>query len=141
MDADKLNNLGYKIIGAAYEVRRILGSNLYEASYEQALQLELELRGVHSERQVYFPVYYKGMRLEKALRVDLLVEDKIPVELKALNFMGQREVSQILEYLKFGEFKLGYLINFKAPDFTVAKDFDYNIDYLDKGIYRFVNRI
>lgn len=81
------------------------------------------------------------MRLEKALRIDLLVEDKIPVELKALNFMGLREVSQILEYLKFGEFKLGYLINFKAPDFTVAKDFDYNIDYLDKGIYRFVNRI
>lgn len=132
-----LENLTYQIIGAAYEVRKTLGRFLYEEVYEHALQAELKLRGIESRRQVYLPVFYKGICLDKSYRMDLLIEEKIPIELKTMNMMGSREVSQILTYLTLSGLKVGYLMNFWASDFCTSKVPDDMA--LDKGIYRIVN--
>lgn len=126
----------YKVIGAAYEVRRQLGNFLYEEIYESALQYELESQGIKSERQVYLPVIYKGRKLKDAYKVDLIVENTLPIEIKALPMMGYKEVKQLVSYMHFGKFNIGYLLNFGASDFSVGKC---NDDYdLLKGIYRFV---
>ena len=130
------NDLTYQIIGAAYEVSKNLGRFLYEEAYEEALQCELKLRGISSERQVYLPVMYKGIKLEKSYRMDLVVENQICVELKAMENMSGKEVRQILSYLSFSSFKKGLLINFGAEDFSVGHFSGNNI--LAKGIYRFV---
>ena len=130
-------NLSHEIIGAAFDVRKSLGRFLYEEVYEQALQYELKLRGINSERQVFLPVYYKGLKLEKSYRIDLLVEQEVIVELKALEMMSSREVKQILSYLSFSNLKTGLLINFGAKDFSIG---NYgNSETFEKGIYRFVN--
>ena len=130
------HNLGYKIIQASFEVRKQLGRFLYEDSYERAMQVELNLMGIKSERQKCFDVYYKGVKLDKSYKIDLLVEDQIQVELKALSYMANTEVSQILSYMRFGGYKVGYLMNLGATDFTTGKFVQ--DQYLDKGIYRFV---
>ena len=134
---EQLNELGYQIIGAAFEVQKALGPFLFENIYEQALQYELERRGIHSRRQVYMSVLYKGKPLDKAYVIDLIVENKICVECKAIETMGEKEICQLSSYLYFSGYKLGYLINFHAKDFTTAKIGDNKI--LTKGIYRIIN--
>lgn len=137
MDDLQTRQLCYQIIGAAYEVRKNLGRFLYENIYEEAMHIELGMRGIKSSRQVYIPVFYKGHKLKDPYKLDLLVEDKIPIELKTLNTMGSTEFSQIMSYMVFGNFHLRYLMNFKAVDFcvsTVPDDME-----LFKGIYRIVN--
>ena len=129
-------DIGYQIIGAAFEVRKRLGPHLYEHTYEQALKIELNLRGIECETQVPISVLYKDIELTNAFRIDLLVDGKIPVELKTLPYMGSYELSQILSYLTFGKFKLGYLINFRAKDFKVSTIPDDS--KLEYGIYRVV---
>ena len=107
---------------------------MYEKTYERALQIELSLRNIKCENQVRIPINYKGVVISDAYKVDLLVEGVIPIELKTLPEMGSTELSQILSYLTFGNFQLGYLINFRAEDF-IAKPVPKSI-CLDKGIYR-----
>ena len=134
MEQDKINSITKELIGATFEVRKQLGRFLYEEIYEEALQYELKLRSISSERQVFLPVIYKGHSLDKSYRIDLLVENAIIVELKTLEYMGSKEISQILSYLTFSKIKTGFLINFGAQDFSLGK-----IAYgekLDKGIYR-----
>lgn len=134
MTKDELDTLTYSILGAAYEVRKNLGKYLYEDVYEMALQAELRFRGIESRRQVYYPVVYKGIRLDKSFKIDLLVEGFIPIELKAIKCMGKEEFSQIMSYLVYGNYDFGYLMNFHARDFSpwkVPKNM-----VLEKGIYR-----
>ena len=135
MEQDKWTFITRELIGAAFEVRKQLGRFLYEEVYEQALQYELHLRGIRSERQVFLPISYKGVQLEKSYRIDLLVENSVIVELKALEYMGGKEISQILTYLKFSNLNVGYLINFGVEDFSIGRIGENEI--LDKGIYRF----
>jgi len=103
-----------KIIGAAIEVHRILGPGLLESIYEEALCVELELRGILCQRQVEVDVHYKG-RTIKGQRIDLLVDGQVVVELKAVAALSDVATAQVLSYLKATGLKRGLLINFSAP--------------------------
>jgi GxxExxY protein len=94
------NELSGEIISAAIEVHRILGPGLLEFLYEEALVLELELRKINVSRQVEVPVEYKGQRLTNILRLDLLVDDLIVVEVKSVEHILPVHEAQLLSYLK-----------------------------------------
>ncbi len=104
-----------KIIGAAIEVHRVLGPGLLESAYEAALAHELTLRGVRYERQKEMPVNYKGYLIEVGYRLDLLVEDQVVVELKAVTEMHPIFEAQLITYLKLSKRRVGLLINFNVP--------------------------
>ncbi len=111
MDRDLLTEA---IIAAAIEVHRILGPGLLESIYEDALVVELRLRGIQVERQVAVDVDYKGQIL-KGMRVDLLVDDEVVVELKAVARYPETATAQVLSYLRFTRLKRGLLLNFGLP--------------------------
>lgn len=102
------------IIGAAIEVHRLLGPGLLESIYEEALCIELELRGIRFERQVELDCLYKGRRI-KGMRVDLLVEGAIVVEIKSLAKTPDFAMAQTLSYLKATGLKRALLVNFGLP--------------------------
>jgi GxxExxY protein len=105
--------LSHEIIGAAIEVHRVLGPGLLESVYEKALTKELWLRRVSVERQVDVPVYYKGSPL-CSVKLDLLVERAIIVEVKSVEKIINVYRAQLLTYLRLRELWLGLLINFNA---------------------------
>lgn len=109
------NILTERIIGAAVEVHRHLGPGLLESVYEECLSRELMLRGLDHDRQVAVDVHYKGVFVRNAFRVDFLVEDLVPVELKAVEALSEVHQVQLLTYLRVAERKLGLLINFNVP--------------------------
>ncbi len=104
--------LTHRIIGSAIEVHRTLGPGLLESAYEDCLCRELSLRGIRFERQLQLPIVYKGVKVGDAFRVDLLVEDEIAVELKAVSALEPIHSAQLLTYLRLGGWHLGLLINF-----------------------------
>jgi GxxExxY protein len=106
--------LSYKIMSAVFEVHNGLGPGFLESIYEEALVHELGLRGLHVERQREMPVYYKE-KLVGQHRLDVVVEDKIILELKAVAALNDAHKQQTLSYLKATGFKLGILINFGTP--------------------------
>ena len=108
------NELSGEIIGAAIEVHRILGPGLLESLYEEALVLELQQRKVKVSRQVEVPVEYKGYRLANQLRLDLLVDDLIVVEVKSVERILPVHEAQLLGYLRLTGKRLGLLINFNS---------------------------
>jgi GxxExxY protein len=99
-DRKALNDLTKKIIGAAIEVHRHLGPGLLESTYEACLAHELQLLGLSVERQKALPIVYKDMQLEKGYRIDLVVEGKVILELKVVDFFTPVHEAQILSYLK-----------------------------------------
>ena len=113
-----LNKLSGDVIGAAIEVHRELGAGLLEVTYEIALQHELYLRGICSERQVLLPVRYKDLELPDSYRVDLLVENSLVVEIKAVEQIIPLHSAQLLTYLKISKNHLGLLINFHTIQLT-----------------------
>jgi len=96
---DKSDRVSFEVIGAAIEVHRILGPGLLESAYEKALCHELSLRKVHFERQRPLPVVYKGIHLDCSYRLDLVVENRLIVELKAVQTMEPLFEAQLLTYL------------------------------------------
>ncbi|WP_210150628.1 GxxExxY protein [Chryseobacterium scophthalmum] len=122
------NELSYKIIGAALEVHKNLGAGLMESAYEQALVYELEKIGLEIKQQIYLSVAYKEMNIENAYKVDLIINDKVIVEIKSVLELHPVFYSQITTYLKLTNIKLGLLINFNTP---LIKD----------GIHRIVNKL
>lgn len=104
-----------KIIGAAIEVHRELGPGLLESAYEAALAHELTLRGIRHERQKEMPVRYKGFLIEVGYRLDLLVENQVIVELKAVTEMHPIFEAQLITYLRLSGHRVGLLINFNVP--------------------------
>ncbi|MEX2114167.1 MAG: GxxExxY protein [Pirellulales bacterium] len=102
------------IIGAAIEVHRILGPGLLESIYEEALAVELELRGIASQRQVTVDVVYKD-RIIKGQRLDLLAAGEVVVEVKSLFNVPEFALSQVLSYLRATGLKRGLLLNFACP--------------------------
>jgi GxxExxY protein len=112
VDLDKITE---EIIGAAIEVHRALGPGLLESAYEECLCRELELRGISFDRQRPLPVEYKGVRLECGYRLDLVVEDAVAVEIKAVSAIEPVHEAQLLTYLRIGGWKIGLLINFNVP--------------------------
>lgn len=112
---EEIDSLSNKIIGAAIEVHRLLGPGLLESAYEECLSRELELRGIKVQRQVILPIEYKGIKIESAYRLDLLVEDRIIIELKSVAAIEPIHESQLLTYLKLTKLWLGLVINFNVP--------------------------
>ena len=112
MDDFLFKNEGYKIIGAGYEVHNVLGAGFLEAVYQEALELEFQIRNIPYQREVKLDIYYKGNLLKKYYEADFICFDSIIVELKALSSLASEHEAQLLNYLKATEFKVGYLINF-----------------------------
>lgn len=113
------DQLTEQIIGAAIEVHRYWGPGLYEEIYERSMHQELRLRQVSFRSQVALPLVYKGERVGDALRLDLIVEDKVVVELKAVASLEPIHEAQLLTYLRLTKCHIGLLINFNVP---VLKD-------------------
>ena len=109
-----INELTHEIVGAAIEVHRHLGPGLLESSYRECLCRELLLRGVQFRRECRLPLQYKGIKLECAYRVDVLVGELVPVELKAVEALTPVHEAQLLTYLRLGGWKVGLLINFNV---------------------------
>ena len=109
--------LSYKIIGCTMEVYNTLGPGLLEAAYEKALIHELELNGLSVASQVPVEMNYKGVNLGEGLRLDLLVEDSITIELKSVEELKPVHYKQLLTYLKLMDKRIGLLINFNVYDF------------------------
>ena len=125
MDINKLSSM---VIGAAIEVHKALGPGLLESAYEECLCHELELRNLVIERQKPLALAYKGKKLDCGYRLDIVVENRIILELKSCEKIEEIHKAQLLTYLKISGFKLGLLLNFITP---VIKD----------GIVRIVNRL
>jgi GxxExxY protein len=120
------NKITETIIGAAIEVHRTVGPGLLESTYERCLSRELQLRGLPHACQVVLPLEYKGIDLEKAYVVDLLVDDTVVVELKAKEKLLSVHEAQVLTYLRLSKRTAGLLINF-------------NVKLLHEGIRRLLS--
>jgi len=103
--------LAYKIVGCAMEVHKTLGPGFLESVYEEALKLEMGTKGIIFESQKEYPVIYMGQEIKK-FYCDLVVENKIIVELKAVKKLGDIERAQVINYLKVTGLQLGILMNF-----------------------------
>jgi GxxExxY protein len=108
------NRVSESVIGAAIEVHRHLGPGLVEVIYEEALCREFSLRGMRFVRQQQVPLEYKGVQLGFLLRLDLMVEDKVIVELKAKQDIIPFDRAQLLSYLRLTGLRLGLILNFHA---------------------------
>ncbi len=108
------NEISKKIIGASIEVHRCLGPGLLESVYEEALCHELHLGEIKFKRQQRVPIHYKGTVLKTDLRLDLLVEDKVIVDLKAKEQLSPIDKPQLLTYLRLCNKRLGLIINFHS---------------------------
>jgi GxxExxY protein len=120
------NQITEKIIGCAIEVHRALGVGLLESAYQECLYYDLKNLGLHVEKEKPMPVVYKEVRLDQGYRMDLVVEKKVVVEVKAVEFLTDVHKAQVLTYLRLGNYKLGLLINFHSPILT-------------KGVKRIIN--
>jgi len=120
------NKLTEKIIGAAIEVHKTLGPGLLESAYQECLLFELKSLGFQVEKEKTLPIIYKDIKLDHGYRIDLLVENKIVLELKTVEFLTDVHTAQILTYLKLGNYPLGLLINFHTK-------------LLKNGLKRFIN--
>lgn len=121
-----INILTGKVIGAAIEVHKLLGPGLLESTYESCLCREFDLKEITYEKQKEIPVDYKGLILDCGYRLDLLIENKLIVELKACDSIENIHKAQLLTYLKLTGIEVGLLINFNVP-------------VLKEGITRIVN--
>ena len=114
------NEITYEIRGAIYDVYKALGPGLLESVYEEALVYELEQRGLNVERQKQVPINYKGNMLNSELRLDLLVEDSVIVELKSVEEMKKVFAKQLLTYLRLMNKNVGILVNFNTDNILAS---------------------
>jgi len=113
--SEELNELSRHVVDAAFCVHRELGPGLLESVYEACLCHELSKRGLKFERQVTIPLTYDGMKIEAGLRIDVWVDKKLILELKAVETLHDIHKAQLLTYLKLTKCRLGLLINFNVP--------------------------
>jgi len=109
------DRLSERVIGAAVEVHRHLGPGLLESAYAGAMARELHTRRIDFSSEVLIPIHYKGAVLDPLMRLDLLVEGQLVVELKAVDAIHPVHHAQVLTYLRVGNFQRGLLINFNVP--------------------------
>lgn len=102
----------FAIVGAAIEVHNTLGCGFLEQVYQEALEIEIDLREIPYIRQKQLPIYYKDHQLKKIFVADFIVYEQVVVEIKAINNLSPLEESQLLNYLKAGNYEVGVLINF-----------------------------
>jgi len=122
----KINDITEEIIGAAIAVHRELGPGLLESSYETCLAYEIARSGFSVQRQKELPVIYRNVKLDCGYRIDLLIENKVILEIKAVDKLAPIHTAQLLSYLKLSGCKIGLLINF-------------NVKVLKDGIRRLIN--
>jgi len=108
-------DLTEQILGAAIDVHRALGPGLLESAYQACMCRELSLRGIPFRSQVLLPVHYKGLDLDCGYRIDLVVNERAIVELKAVERFAPIHESQLLTYLRLSKIRVGLLINFNVP--------------------------
>lgn len=126
MERTQLNQVSGAVVDSAIAVHRELGPGLLESAYEACLYFELKARGIAVQRQVELPIVYRGHRIETAYRLDLLVEQLVVVELKAVQAITDIHRAQLLSYLKLSKKPLGLLMNF-------------NVELMKHGITRIAN--
>ena len=112
----QINQLCYKILNCAIEVHKALGAGLLESIYEKCFIFELQSRGFHVENQINVPLIYKGNKLDNNLRLDLIVEKTVVVELKAVEKILPIHEAQILTYLRLLDLSKGIIINFNSTN-------------------------
>ncbi len=122
------NEISEKIIGCAIQVHRELGPGLLESSYEECLYFELLQSGLFVEKQKALPLVYKEVKLDCGYRLDLMVENKVIIEVKSVEMLNDIHLAQVLTYLKLSKCKLGLLMNF-------------NVVLIKGGIKRVVNKL
>jgi len=120
------NKITEKIIGAAIEVHRTLGPGLLESAYQECLLFELKSQNLNVEKEKALPIVYKDIKLDHGYRIDLLIENKIVIELKTVEYLTDVHTAQVLTYLKLGNYPIGLLINFHTK-------------LLKNGLKRFIN--
>jgi GxxExxY protein len=120
------NEIGQLVIGAALKVHSAIGPGLLEKAYQACLAYEIEKRSLHVAREVSLPLRYEALLIDDSYRIDLLVENCVVVEVKAIEQVLPVHRGQVLSYLRLGGFKLGYLLNF-------------NVAHMRDGITRLVN--
>ena len=125
-EREELDKITQSIIGAAIQVHQTLGPGLLKSAYEACLAYELGILGLKVETQKPLPLVYKSVRLDCGYRIDLLVEDKVIVEIKSVDQIMPIHHAQVISYLKLSGFKVGLLINF-------------NEKLLKHGVHRIVN--
>jgi len=108
------NEISSQVIGAAIEVHKQLGPGLLESSYEACLHYELRERGLEVKSQVLVPILYKGFQLDAGYRLDILVENRVVLEIKSVEELEGIHTAQLLTYLRLTKLKLGLLINFNS---------------------------
>jgi len=112
---NQIDRIAKEVVDAAFKVHSNLGPGLLESAYEACLAHELTKRGYRVERQKAQPVIYEGLEIEVGCRLDLLVEDLIIIELKAVEQLAPIHQAQLLTYLKLSSKQLGFLVNFNVP--------------------------
>jgi GxxExxY protein len=122
------NQLATRVLDYAFEVHRALGPGLLESAYQHCLYHELKNEGFEVQKEVVQPIKYKDLEIEQGYRIDLLVENKLVIELKATKSLEDKHIAQTLTYLRLGGYRLGLLINF-------------NEKMLKDGIKRIVNNL
>jgi GxxExxY protein len=120
------NQIAAAVVDAAFKIHTTLGPGLLESIYEATLEYELRNRGLSVLRQIGLPVYYEGLKLEIGYRVDLIVGDKVIIEIKSIEALAPIHKRQLLTYLRLANMRLGLLINF-------------NVERIKDGIQRVVN--
>lgn len=120
------NNLTFLIRGSIFKVYNSLGPGLYESAYESILAYELRKKQLNVDQQVHLPLVYEQVSMDVGYRIDLVVENRIIIEIKSVENLQEVHHKQLLTYLKLSGIKLGLLVNFNTDDIT-------------KGIFRKVN--
>lgn len=120
------NDLSNKIIGCAISVHKQLGPGLLESAYQECIYYELVQSGLHVRKEVPMPIVYKEVKLDHGYRIDLLIENKVVVEIKTVEFLNDVHKAQVLTYLKLGNYRLGLLLNF-------------HVSVMKEGIKRIIN--
>jgi GxxExxY protein len=122
------NEISNQIIGRAIELHRLLGPGLLESAYKECLFYELQKAGIYVEKEKPIPLIYNNVKLECGYRIDILVENKVMIEIKSVETLNEIHLAQTLTYMKLGDYKLGLLINF-------------NVVLLKNEIKRVVNKL
>ncbi|MFZ4105900.1 GxxExxY protein [Flavobacterium sp.] len=123
---EELEAITYKVIGLAIEVHRQLGPGLLESAYQECLYYEIKNSGFKVEKEIKLPIIYKDLKIDHGYRMDLLVENRLVLELKTVEGFTAVHFAQLLTYLKLGNYPLGLLLN-------------YNSTILRNNIKRFIN--
>ena len=122
------NEIATAVVDAAFKIHKTLGPGLLESVYQAVLGYELQKRGLRVAQQVGLPLHYEGVKLELGFRVDLVIDEKVIIEIKSVEALAPVHKRQLLTYLKLMDLRLGLLMNF-------------NVALMKNGIHRVVNKL